>query len=78
MSKVRKKKVKGGTERKKRGLTVQIARREYVPSTSEPKQKGGGRWVGCGGVGQEGWDRMGWAKGRKRQDEEGKRIRLRQ
>lgn len=68
MSKVRKKKKEKGDREEGERPGRAVARRTYVPSTSEPKQKGGGRWeerlggVGWGGVG------IGWGGQRAERD----------
>lgn len=70
MSKVReKKKEKGDREEGERPGRA-VARRTYVPSTSEPKQKGGGRWEErLGGVGWEGRGvGIGWGGQRAERD----------
>lgn len=55
MSKVRKKTKEKGDRKEGEKPGRAVARRTYVPSTSEPKQKGGGRWEerlgGAGGSG---------------------------
>lgn len=76
MSKVRKKKKKKrGTGRKERGLVVLLQGEHTYPVRLNQSRRveGGGRkgGVGWGGVGFG--NRMGWAKGRKRQDEEGEK-----
>lgn len=56
MSKVRKKKKEKVDREEGERPGRAVARRTYVPSTSEPKQKGGGRW-------EERWGGVGWGQG---------------
>lgn len=76
MSKVRKNQLKGGQGGRREASLFRLQGEHTYPVRLN--QSRGVKEGGWGGAGQEGWDRMGWAKGRKRQDEEGKRIRLRQ